>query len=130
MVKNLEDMFDAYNVAMNEKDAKLKILRELWKDYKQKKEQVFDDIKDASQAAAQIEKIALGKSLLTSVDYIERLIESERRSNRPNKANRFSQILKHFFYYFFRSLENWDYGFHLIEHMNNEVVNAKPQCNN
>lgn len=89
MVKNLEDMFDSYNVAMNEKDSKLKMLRELWKDYKQQKEQVFQDIEDASQAAARIEEIALGKSLLTSVEYIERLIESERRSSRPNKANRF-----------------------------------------
>ena len=93
MVKNLEDMFDAHNVAMNEKDSKLKMLRELWKDYKQQKEQVFQDIEDASQAAARIEEIALGKSLLTSVEYIERLIESERRSSRPNKANRFLLIL-------------------------------------
>ena len=90
VVKNLEDMFNTYNVAMNEKDAKLKMLRELWKDYKQQKERVFRDIKDASKAAARIEEIALGKSLLTSVDYIERLIESERRSNRPNKDNRLS----------------------------------------
>ena len=82
-------MLNTYNVAVNEKDAKLKILRELMKEYKQEKERVFKDIKDASAAATRIEEIALGKSLLTSISYIERLIESERCSNRPNKTNRF-----------------------------------------
>ena len=89
VVKNLEEMLNTYNVAVNEKDAKLKILRELMKEYKQEKERVFKDIKSASAAATRIEEIALGKSLLTSISYIERLIESERCSNRPNKTNRF-----------------------------------------
>ena len=33
-----------------------------------------------------------GKSLLTSVEYIARLIRSEEQSNRPNKAQRIQQL--------------------------------------
>ena len=49
---------------------------------------------DACLAAKHLEMISLGKSLLTSVDYIERLIDSERRSQRPNKENRLIQVIK------------------------------------
>lgn len=53
---------------------------------------VFADIQDACRAATRLEEIALGKSILSSVDYINRLIDSERRSNRPNKENRFEHF--------------------------------------
>ena len=42
----------------------------------------------ACETAKELESIALGKSVLTSVDYIKRLIESERKSSRPNKEDR------------------------------------------
>ncbi len=41
VVKNLEEMFNNYNVALNEKDAKLKILRKMMKEYKQEKDEVL-----------------------------------------------------------------------------------------
>jgi hypothetical protein len=37
-------MLDKYNIAMNNKGAKVQLLQELLKDYKQNKEQVFRDI--------------------------------------------------------------------------------------
>ena len=49
---------------------------------------------EACTAAKRLEEISLGKSLLSSVDYIERLIDSERRSKRPNKENRLIQAYK------------------------------------
>ena len=79
---------DKYNIALNDKGAKLKLIKKLLKDYKDHKEQVFADIQEACKAAQRLEEIALGKSLLSSVAYIDRLIDSERRSDRPNKDNR------------------------------------------
>ena len=58
--------------------------------------QVFADIQEACRAATRLEEIALGKSILSSVAYIERLIDSERRSNRPNKENRLNMF--HYFW--------------------------------
>ena len=79
---------DKYNIAMNDKGAKVKLLQTLLKEYKQHKDQVFENIQDACRAAQRLEVISLGKSLLSSVEYIDRLIDSERRSKRPNKENR------------------------------------------
>jgi hypothetical protein len=42
--ETIQDMLDKYNIAMNDKGAKVKLLQELLKDYKQNKEKVFKDI--------------------------------------------------------------------------------------
>jgi hypothetical protein len=42
--ETIKDMLDKYNIATNDKGAKVKLLRELLRDYKQKKEHVFTDI--------------------------------------------------------------------------------------
>jgi hypothetical protein len=42
--ETIQDMLDKYNIATNDKGAKVKLLRELLRDYKQKKEKVFKDI--------------------------------------------------------------------------------------
>ena len=42
--ETIQDMLDKYNIAMNNKGAKVQLLQELLKDYKQNKEQVFRDI--------------------------------------------------------------------------------------
>jgi hypothetical protein len=41
VVKKLEEMFNNYNVALNEKDAKLNILKNLMTEYKKEKEKVL-----------------------------------------------------------------------------------------
>ena len=64
------------------------MLYKLLEEYIDLKAEVFGNIMQACETAKELESIALGKSVLTSVDYIKRLIESERRSNRPNKADR------------------------------------------
>ncbi len=48
----------------------------------------FFTFQAACAAAKRLEEISLGKSLLTSIKYIEILIDSERKSDRPNKQNR------------------------------------------
>nr|XP_047145613.1 uncharacterized protein LOC105850390 [Hydra vulgaris]XP_047145614.1 uncharacterized protein LOC105850390 [Hydra vulgaris]XP_047145615.1 uncharacterized protein LOC105850390 [Hydra vulgaris] len=93
--ETIEDMMEKFNIAMNDKGAKVKILQKLLNDYNNHKNKVFVDIHAACQAAVRLEEIALGKSILSNVDYIDRLIESERCSNRPNKANRIKQF-QHF----------------------------------
>lgn len=85
-------MLKDYNIALNDKKAKVKLLQNLKLDYMKQKEDLFSDIRQACAAAKRLEEIALGKSLLTSVEYINRLIESERRSNRPNKQSRIEQL--------------------------------------
>ena len=53
---------------------------------------MFKDIQEACEAANRLEEIALGKSMLTSASYLDMLIESERKSDRPNKAKRLEQL--------------------------------------
>ena len=72
----------------NQQDAKIKLLYKLLEEYIDLKADVFKNIMLACETAKELESIALGKSVLTSVDYIKRLIESERKSSRPNKEDR------------------------------------------
>ena len=72
----------------NQQDAKIKLLYKLLEEYIDLKANVFNNIMLACETAKELESIALGKSVLTSVDYIKRLIESERKSSRPNKEDR------------------------------------------
>ena len=81
-------MLKNYNIALTDKNAKLKLLKTLEKEYFDQKNALFEDIKVACAAAKRLEEISLGKSVLTSVDYIARLIRSEELSKRPNKASR------------------------------------------
>ena len=90
--ETIEDMADRYNVALGDKDAKIKLLYKLLEEYIDLKADVFGNIMQACETAKELEAIALGKSVLTSVDYIKRLIESERKSNRPNKDDRLEQL--------------------------------------
>lgn len=90
--ETVEDMLKTYNIAVNDKKAKLKLLKKLENEYLQEKTDLFEKIKTACEVAKRLEEISLGKSLLTSVDYIARLIRSEEVNNRPNKANRIEQL--------------------------------------
>ena len=72
----------------NQQDAKIKLLYKLLEEYIDLKANVFNNIMLACETAKELESIALGKSVLMSVDYIKRLIESERKSSRPNKEDR------------------------------------------
>ncbi len=81
-------MADKYNVALGDNTAKVQLLYALLGEYIDLKSDVFNDIMSACETARELEAIALGKSVLTSVDYIKRLIEAERKSHRPNKEDR------------------------------------------
>ena len=70
-------------------------MEKLLNNYLTTKISVFDDINQACEAAKRLEIIGLGKSILNSVKYIEVLIDTETRSDRPNKAERLDQ-LRHF----------------------------------
>jgi len=85
-------MCEKYNIATTEKDAKKKLLMNLFEEYKVYKAEVFNDIRRAAEAAKRLEEIALKNTFLTNVSYIERLIKSEEMSNRPNKKNRLEQL--------------------------------------
>ena len=67
---------------------KLKLLKTLEEEYFTQKNALFEDIKTACAAAKRLEEISLCESVLTIVNYIERLIGSERYYNRPNMASR------------------------------------------
>ncbi len=53
---------------------------------------VFNNVMSACKTSKELEAIALGKSLLSSVNYIKRLIQAEVKSNRPNKKDRLGQL--------------------------------------
>ena len=81
-------MLERYNIALDGRRAKIDLLYVLSQEYMDMKCSVFSCITCAAHTAKELEKISLGKSVLNSVDYIKRLVESERRSNRPNKEDR------------------------------------------
>ena len=82
-------MMERYNIAMGSHGDKLQLLRSMMQEYIDIKVNVFDSIAKATETTKELEKIALGKnSTLTSVAYIKRLIESEKKSSRPNKEDR------------------------------------------
>lgn len=85
-------MMDRYNIAVNDKDGKKKLLSKMLEEYRECREKFFDDISSASRAAKSLEEIALRQSFLTNVTYIERLIKSEETSSRPNKSMRLQQL--------------------------------------
>ena len=58
-------MLQKYNIALNDKKSKLKLLVNLYEEYKLQKQELFEDIQLACKAAKRLEEIALGKSLLT-----------------------------------------------------------------
>ncbi|XP_057304658.1 uncharacterized protein LOC130641735 [Hydractinia symbiolongicarpus] len=91
----VEDMMDRYQIAMNDKNGKKKLLLSMLDEYRVYRERVFNDIRAASDAAKSLEEIALRQSFLTNVTYIERLIKSEEASSRPNKKVRLEQL--HYF---------------------------------
>ena len=88
-------MLQNYNIASTDTDAKVQLLEKLLDNYLKTKISVFEDINLACDAAKRLEVIGLGKSILNSVKYIEVLIDTETRSDRPNKAERLEQ-LRHF----------------------------------
>merc|ERR1719320_765784 len=92
--ETIEDMMKNYNIAVNDRRGKLKLLRKLHDEYYGQKSVLFDNINAACDVAKRLEEISLGKSLLTSVDYIDRLIRSEESSNRPNKSARIRQLVE------------------------------------
>jgi hypothetical protein len=96
--ETVKDMLDRYNIAMDDSQGKLKLLYTLSAEYIDMKVEVYGFITEASNTAKNLELIALGKSFLTSVDYIKRLIESERRSSRPNKEARYTIFTTGFFF--------------------------------
>ncbi len=81
-------MMEKYKIALDGKGAQVQLLYTMLKEYNQKRRQIFEKIQDACRAARRLEEIALGTSLLASVEYIDRLIDSERMSNKLNKENR------------------------------------------
>jgi hypothetical protein len=93
--ETIEDMLRRYKIAINDKDSKVQLMKKLLDEYKDGKAQLFLNIQQACSASKRLEEISLGKCSLSSVEYIERLIASEEKSNRPNKANRIEQ-LRHF----------------------------------
>ena len=93
--ETVQSMLDKYEIASNDKEGKLKLLQALLADYSKKKEEVFEEISQACVIATRLEGIGLGRSALNSVAYIERLIDSEEKGSKPNKADRLKQ-LRHF----------------------------------
>lgn len=90
--ETIKDMLDRYNIAMEDKGAMKKLLKNLLGEYKGYKENVYCDIKSAAEATNRLDEIAMKNSFLTNVEYIERLIEGEKKGNRENKENRLEQL--------------------------------------
>ena len=65
MQETIGDMLQKFNIALNDKKSKLKLLVNLYEEYKLQKQELFEDIQLACKAAKRLEEIALGKSLLT-----------------------------------------------------------------
>ena len=88
--ETIQDMMVRYDIALGSHGDKVQLLWSLMEEYTYIKVKVFDNISKATETANELEEIALSKeNTLTSVEYIKRLIKSERKSSRPNKENRY-----------------------------------------
>ena len=92
--ETIQDMMERYNIALGSHGDKLQLLRSMMQEYIDIKVKVFQNISLATQTTKELEEIALGRnSTLTSVEYIKRLIESEKKSSRPNKEDRYLLVV-------------------------------------
>ena len=92
VVETIQDMLDKYNICSNRKDAKQKLLQNILEEYRVLKMKLLEDITAAAAASNRLDQLALRNTYLTNVDYIKRLIETERTSNRPHKQKRIGQL--------------------------------------
>ena len=81
-----------YKVICSVRRTKVNRLKRLKSEYKEQKNSLFKYIQKACEATKRLEESSLSQSALTSVAYIERLIEFERDSKRPNKQYRIEQL--------------------------------------
>ena len=81
-------------MSIKDKEAKKKILVELISEYGEMKMLVFDMIKKAADCANSLDRISLRPNYLNNVQYIERLIDSERKKtkNITHRANRLKEL--------------------------------------
>ena len=92
-VETIKTMLDKYNISIQDKNAKQRLLENILKDYKALKLKLLEDIVAAAEASRRLDEIALRNNYLTNVDYIERLIETERANSRAHKQRRIEQLL-------------------------------------
>ena len=90
--ETVDDMLKIFRIASSDKDAKKKLLEGLLENYRVYKQSVFDNIMTAAETTNRLDEIAMRNTYLTNVDYIKRLIEAERRGNKPHKENRLQQL--------------------------------------
>ena len=88
------DLLNKYQVSIKDKQAKKKILVQLINEYGGMKMMVFNNIKRANECSNRLDEISLRPNYLNNVQYIERLIESERRKTKgvTHRAERLKQL--------------------------------------
>ena len=90
----VDKLLKQYKVSIKDKDAKKKILMEFINEYGKMKMTVFDLIKRANECSNRLDEICLRPNYLSNVQYIERLIESERKKTEgiTYRAERLKQL--------------------------------------
>lgn len=88
----IEEMMERYQITMNDKEGKEKLLAKIHKEFRVYRQGTFEDLCSASYVAKSLEEIAFNRSSLTTMTYIERLIESEETSSLPNKNTRLEHL--------------------------------------
>ena len=93
-IKTVDELFRQYKVSIQDKDAKKKILVELINEYCKIKMVVFDLIKRGNECSKKLDEISLRPNYLSNVQYIERLIEAERKKTKEitHCAERLKQL--------------------------------------
>ena len=93
-ITTVATLFNKYNVSIKDKQAKQKVLVELINEYSEMKMIVFDQIKKANECSNRLDEISLRPNYLNNVQYIERMIESERRKTKGinHRAERLKQL--------------------------------------
>ena len=90
----VDDLLKKYKVSMKNKDAKKNILVALINEYGKMKMIVSDLVKRANECSNKLDEISLRSNYLSSVQYIERLIESERKKTKGinHRAEKLKQL--------------------------------------
>mmetsp|Transcript_24645 Transcript_24645/g.32157 ORF Transcript_24645/g.32157 Transcript_24645/m.32157 type:complete len:923 (+) Transcript_24645:201-2969(+) len=91
-METINDMLQRYNVGKNEKNKKKVLLNNMLLEYKDLKKDVYEKIKISAEVHSKLATLCIKPTFLSSVDYIKRLIEEERKSSRPGKIDRINAL--------------------------------------
>ena len=90
--RTVQELFDRYNLAIQDQDDKAQIIKRIETDIEDFGKNLVSIIKEAQGHVEKLEQIALKPNPISTKEYIELLIESEKMQKRPNFEKRIQML--------------------------------------